>query len=161
MDKKVFIVAGIIILAIIAGMTYVALNKDASAPANNSTTDANRTAPPQEDTAPPVGDTVPAGRYIDYSSEEVAKTSGDKVLFFHAPWCPQCRELEKSIKSGTLPDNLTIFKVDYDTNQSLRQKYGVTLQTTLVKIDDAGNKIESYVAYGEPTFEAVKRELLQ
>jgi thiol-disulfide isomerase/thioredoxin len=99
------------------------------------------------------------GKYADYSAEAVLAAKGDKVLFFYAPWCPQCRALEKSIMSQTLPDNLTIFKVDYDSNQALRAKYGVTLQTTLVKIDDNGNKLKSYVAYDEPTFEAVKREL--
>jgi thiol-disulfide isomerase/thioredoxin len=100
------------------------------------------------------------GKYTDYSSNIIAETSGTKVLFFHAPWCPQCRMLEADIKQTALPDNLTIIKVDYDSNQSLRQKYGVTLQTTLVLVDDNGNLVKKYVAYNEPTYESIKENLL-
>ena len=94
--------------------------------------------------------------YTDYSEAALSDAKGTKLLFFHAPWCPQCRELDASIRSSTLPDNLTILKVDYDTNQALRQKYGVTLQTTVVQVDDAGEKMKSFVAYDSPTFAAVK-----
>ncbi len=59
-----------------------------------------------------------------------------------------------------MPDGFTIIKVDYDSNQDLRQKYGVTLQTTFVKVDADGNGTGKYVAYEEPTFEAVKRNFL-
>ena len=82
-------------------------------------------------------------------------------MFVHAPWCPQCRSLEESIKTTVLPDNVTIFKVDYDSNQALRQQYGVTLQTTFVKVNDEGEKTDSYVAYDEPVFASVERELLR
>lgn len=101
-----------------------------------------------------------SGDYIDYSSSVIANTAGTKILFFHAPWCPQCRALEASIKSGEIPSGVTIIKVDYDTNQTLRQKYGVTIQTTLVKIDDNGGLIKKYVAYDEPTLAVLKSNLL-
>lgn len=100
------------------------------------------------------------GAYVDYSETVIANTPGTKILFFHAPWCPQCRALEASIKSRTIPTGVTIIKVDYDTNQALRQKYGVTIQTTLVKVDDSGNLIKKYVAYDEPTLETIKENLL-
>lgn len=159
MNRKILIAIVIIVAVIAAGLAYVALNKDTSAPANNNETqDTTSTVPERENASP--GNTAIAGAYVDYSPEKVANASGEKILFFHAPWCPQCRAAEKSIKEANLPDNLTIFKVDYDTNQALRQQYGVTLQTTFVKIDDKGNKVESFVAYDEPTFDAVKRELI-
>ena len=100
------------------------------------------------------------GVYLEYSKDTVLATKGVKLLFFHAPWCPQCRSLEESIKADGVPEGVTIFKVDYDSNQKLRQQYGVTIQTTFVKIDDAGNKIASYVAYEEPQIRSVTRELL-
>jgi thiol-disulfide isomerase/thioredoxin len=100
------------------------------------------------------------GTYKDYSSELLASTKGTKLLFFHASWCPQCRALDESIRTSELPDNVTIFKVDYDSNQALRAKYGVTLQTTVVKVDDNQDKLASYVAYNEPTFQSVKQALL-
>lgn len=100
------------------------------------------------------------GSYVDYRADIISTTTGTKVLFFHAPWCSQCRSIESGIKAQGVPEGLTIIKVDYDSNQALRQKYGVTLQTTFVKIDDQGNFISKYVAYEQPTFEAVKENFL-
>jgi thiol-disulfide isomerase/thioredoxin len=92
-----------------------------------------------------------SGTYKDYSESEIEATKGTKLLFFHAPWCPQCRELEKSIQAGRIPSDVTIFKVDYDSNQKLRQKYGVTIQTTIIRLDAEGNVAKKYVAYDDPT----------
>lgn len=158
MNKKSWWIIGSIILLIIGAGAYVYLGKSMATDTNNQT--ATQPEMVEEEVSHTDTPLAVKGSYQDYSEEVVAKATGDKVLFFHAPWCPQCRELEKSIQATELPDNLTIFKVDYDSNQALRHKYGVTLQTTLVKIDDNGDKIKSYVAYGEPTFAAVKRELL-
>lgn len=99
------------------------------------------------------------GAYIDYSSNIIANTAGTKVLFFHAPWCPQCRTLEADINKQGLPSGVTVIKVDYDTNQALRQKYGVTLQTTLVRVDDQGNLVKKLVAYDNPSIESIKQVL--
>src|SRR5690348_10915822 len=76
-----------------------------------------------------------SGEYLDYKDGAITATKGTKLLFFHAPWCPQCRDLDADIKKQGVPSGLTIFKVDYDTSQKLRQKYGVTIQTTVVRID--------------------------
>jgi len=101
-----------------------------------------------------------AGGYVDYSEATLASAQGERILFFHASWCSQCRSIEKGILAGPIPDGITIVKVDYDSNQNLRKKYGVTLQTTFVKIDQNGNLVDKYVAYDEPTFDAVKRNFL-
>jgi thiol-disulfide isomerase/thioredoxin len=101
------------------------------------------------------------GAYVNYSPGIIASTSGTKLLFFHAPWCPQCQALEKDIQSTALPDNLTIIKVDYDTQNDLRVKYGVTLQTTIVKISNNGDLIKKFVAYSEPSFANIKQNLLE
>lgn len=101
-----------------------------------------------------------AGAYIDYSDNAIKNTKGTKVLFFHAPWCPQCRALDNSIKSGKIPNGVTIIKVDYDSNQELRKKYGVTLQTTLVRVDDDGNMVKKYTAYNEPSLDALIKNVL-
>lgn len=102
-----------------------------------------------------------AGKYVDYSEDLLTdQTIGTKILFFHAPWCPQCRELEANIKAGEIPSGVTIIKVDYDDNQSLRSRYGVTIQTTLVRIDSNGNLVKKYVAYDEPSLESLKENLL-
>lgn len=100
------------------------------------------------------------GKYVDYREDIIASTTGTKILFFHAPWCPQCKALDSSIRSGKIPDGVTIIKVDYDSSQELKQKYGVTVQTTLVSVDDTGNLIEKYVAYSTPSLEALIKNVL-
>ncbi|MGA1213799.1 MAG: thioredoxin domain-containing protein, partial [Solirubrobacterales bacterium] len=94
------------------------------------------------------------------SPELVASTPGTKLLFFHAPWCSQCVALEDDIEAKGLPEGVTVFKVDYDSNQDLRQEYGVTIQTTIVEVDEDGNELDSYVAYEDPTFDSVSAALL-
>jgi len=154
-SKKLIIL--FILAAIVVSVVYLLLRPEPAATpsateAPSSPAPAGQTETPKEVDA----DVDAPGVYTEYSESAVADAKGTKLLFFYAPWCPQCRELDASIRSSTLPDNLTILKVDYDTNQALRQKYGVTLQTTLVQVDDAGEKVKSFVAYDSPTFDAVK-----
>ncbi len=147
---------GVVVLGIIL---YVVLPKS---PANPRTADVGRpiaSSNPQSSLSPAATAAVP-GRYIAYDGSTLASTPGTKIIFFHASWCPQCRQLEADIKAGSIPDGVTIFKADFDTSQTLRQKYGVTLQTTLVKVGDDGQLIKKYVAYEEPTLAALKRNLL-
>ena len=158
MNKKIILVVIIILLLIGGGLVYLLLSNSSQKDGREaSTSQKEQPQPPQSAEQTP---TPNPGGYIDYSKDALASTSGTKLLFFHAPWCSQCRDLEKRIKNSDLPEDLTIFKIDYDSNQELRQKYGVTLQTTFVKVDDTCNKITSYVAYEEPNFTAVKQNLL-
>ena len=101
------------------------------------------------------------GDYVTWSDEAIAEAEGQVVLFFHADWCPQCRALETDIRREGVPAGYTFIKVDFDQYQDLRQRYEVTTQTTLVKVDDEGNKIDSYLAYAEPTLAAVQRDFLE
>lgn len=97
------------------------------------------------------------GSYTPYSAEAFANAKGKRLLFFHASWCPQCRKLEADIIKTKLPDGVTIFKVDYDTATSLRQKYAVTLQTTVVNVDQSGEPINKIVAYDDPSYATLQR----
>lgn len=126
-------------------------------PAETEAIETETAAP--EGTAPAEPDPVTAGAYVEYSDAALAASEGTAVLFFHAPWCPQCRALEEGILAAGAPDGVTILKVDYDSRQDLRQKYGVTLQTTLVVVDDQGAKTDLHVAYDEPTVAAVAAAL--
>lgn len=164
--KAKIIIFTVITLAIIGSAVFYVLNSTSPdiAPVSNSTeTSSVSSSTPPVTTKPDASEDdtpVTKGSYVDYSANKVASTAGVKVLFFHAPWCPQCLALEADIKTTDLPDGVTIFKVDYDSNQSLRQKYEVTIQTTLVSIDDDGKLVKKYVAYNEPTFASVKANLL-
>jgi len=154
MNKKIlFTVIGILVL-ISTAIAYVIITPGNGTIAEKMTIPANETIPVTQTESQP-------GVYTTYSEEAIATTKGTKLLFFHASWCPQCRQIEASIQTDGIPTGVTVFKIDYDSNQKLREKYGVTIQTTFVKIDDAGNKIASYVAYEEPRFSSVERELLR
>lgn len=143
-----------IVLAIVSGTTYLAVTagKDSLPSANKNTQAEENPAPP------PAGQS--AGAYIPYKDGIIAETAGTKLLFFYAPWCPQCRALEADIKAGHIPENVSIIKVDYDSSQTLRKAYGVTIQTTVVRVDDDGKLVEKFVAYDDPSLEAVVAELL-
>ena len=156
MSKKTLIIILGICLLIAATLGYVAFYAKKTTP--ESVSPVTTQPKPQKSHTTPTKETP--GVYVDYSSDAIANASGTKLLFFHASWCPQCRSIEDSIKKDGIPSGVTVIKVDYDSHQELRQKYGVTIQTTFVKIDDSGNKITSFVAYKEPTFASVQRELL-
>jgi thiol-disulfide isomerase/thioredoxin len=68
------------------------------------------------------------------------------VLFFHAPWCPTCRAAEKDVLARTadLPAGLVIVKVDYDGATELKQRYGVTRQSTFVQVDGEGRELARF-----------------
>lgn len=95
------------------------------------------------------------GAYLDYYDGAIADTPGLKVLFFHAQWCPKCRALDADIEANAIPAGMTIFKVDFDTAIELRQTYGVTLQTTIVYVDDEGDVLAKGVLYDDTTLDAL------
>lgn len=157
--KKTWVIIGGIVLVIAAAMTYLLLTSNkASSPkdanqASDSPAQIGEQAPSPQQTDTPIA--AQPGTYVDYNAETFAKTAGRRVLFFHAPWCPQCRELEQSIKEGKIPAGVTIFKTDFDTSLDLRSKYGVTMQTTLIEVGVNGDSVNKYVAYYSPTLQAV------
>ena len=120
-----------------------------------STPSGDASPEPGVEAEPTPGDAdVTPGAYVEYSDAALAEAGGTRVLFFHAPWCPQCRALEADIQAAGVPDGVTVLKVDYDSRQDLRQRYGVTIQTTLVALDDDADASALFVAYDEPTLEA-------
>ena len=71
-----------------------------------------------------------------------ALKSGQKVaIFFHASWCPSCRALEKTLISNAsqIPQDTIILQANYDTETALKQKYGVTVQTTVITLKSDGS----------------------
>lgn len=156
MNKNLSVIIALIVIAVGGGFTYLLLQDK---PAENPKVTQKQDTKLQT-TLPAEQPTEAAGTYREYSENAIAETLGTKILFFHASWCPQCRQLETDIKDGKIPHGVTIFKVDYDNSQKLRQKYGITLQTTLVKVDDSGNEVKKFVAYDEPSLDALIRNLL-
>lgn len=84
------------------------------------------------------------GTYTAYSPS-VLQNGKTKVLFFHATWCPICKEADKKLRDWY--DNqggfaMSVYQTDYDTEKALKAKYGVTFQHTFVKVDGQGNLLE-------------------
>ena len=83
----------------------------------------------------------PDGRLVSYAEWEAdpaAYADSDVVLYFHATWCHNCQDTDASLAADGVPAGLTLVKIDYDERTDLRQEYGVTVQHTFVKVDDAG-----------------------
>jgi thiol-disulfide isomerase/thioredoxin len=87
------------------------------------------------------------GTFSQYSADRVAEAEGDVVLFFAADWCPTCQALIRDIEANTneIPSDLTILEVDYDDERDLRREYDVVIQHTLVKVDNNGEELDSWV----------------
>jgi hypothetical protein len=134
-------VAGLAISRALTTSTLADPTPGASSPSSGSPTP---TSTPSEAATP--------GVYVDYSDTAIADADGRVVLFFHAPWCSQCVQLEKDILAEGVPDGVTVIKVDWDTNQALEQQYGVPMRTTFVELGDDGAVLQLHVAYEQPRF---------
>lgn len=149
--KKVLIGIGIG-LVVVAGLVAVLLYRP-----NNQTTSESISKSPasSRDTTSQPDEIIDApvkaeGRYTEYNETLVAADGyNETILFFHAPWCPECRAFEQVIESEPIPNGVQILKVDYDSSTELKTKYGVTLQTTFVKVDPSGEQVSAWVGYGK------------
>lgn len=159
MNKRVGLITLVIVLLIGGGVAYLISTSEPDGQGQNTPIQSADNSP---DISHPTEDqpiSTP-GEYVDYREGIIAETNGTILLFFYAPWCPQCRALESDIKAKGVPEGATIIKVDYDSNQKLRQEYGVTIQTTVVKVDKDGELVGKFVAYDDPSLAAVAKELL-
>jgi len=170
MNKRVVAIVIALAVVIVAGTAAYALTRPSepstgaqpteSMPAQSVAPDEPTAASTTEPTDAGAEQPATAGAYVDYSDTAIANAQGTVLLFFHAPWCPQCRSLEADILAQGVPAGVTIIKVDYDTHQDLRQKYGVTQQTTFVEVDATGAGLQNYVAYQDPQLQAVLDAML-
>jgi thioredoxin 1 len=87
-----------------------------------------------------------AGSYIDHAAyvRDPSAATGKVVLFFHATWCPICREVEESLTTAPVNAGLTVVKVDFDDASELRERYGVTIQHTFVQVDPEGRQLAKW-----------------
>ena len=86
-----------------------------------------------------------SNKYQEYSQQAFAEGAGNRrVLFFYAPWCPTCKPTNQDLlqNASQLPDDVIVYRVDYDTSKALKQQYGVTYQHTFVQVDGNGDKIK-------------------
>jgi thiol-disulfide isomerase/thioredoxin len=85
-----------------------------------------------------------SGNYVNYDMSKLTKETN--LIFFAASWCPSCRQLDNDIQSNlnNIPSNVTILKADYDREQELKVKYGVTIQHTIVQVNQEGELINRW-----------------
>ena len=143
------------ILALLTILCAVTVGCGSAETADDAASPTSASVPSTSPTSPAAGnDSSPSceapGRYTDSSAAAVAdECYTDTILFFHAPWCPECRGFEEAIKSGEVPDGAQILKVDYDSATDLRKQHGVTIQSTFVRVDPAGETVKLWSGYGQ------------
>ncbi len=144
--KKTYLLGGILLAASIglAGCTpFWAANKTMVKP--EAMMEADKMMAEEGEDGAMAKDTMMAkASYEVYGADTYAKASAKRrVLFFHATWCPTCKaanlDLEKNI--GMLPDDVVIFKTDYDSRTELKKKYNITYQHTFVLVDEMGKEL--------------------
>ncbi len=156
MNKKILGVVAVVLL--ISGGVLLVLASGDDGYTNNQQIDTvqnTTSADTTEDTAMASTD---EGKYIDYSSEAISEARGIKVLFFHASWCSTCKALDQNIRAGKVPAGVTIFNVNYDTENELKNKYGVRYQHTLVQVDDNGEELKEW--YGSYTIQQIMDQVI-
>lgn len=73
---------------------------------------------------------------FDRAAFEAAQKAGHPILVWvHAPWCPVCRQQQKTISRVTAEPafrDMQVFRIDYDTQKALWRAFGATQQSTLI-----------------------------
>jgi len=66
------------------------------------------------------------------------------LIFFHASWCGYCQAKDKVLTKLYSENSFSIstYKVDYDTVNDLKARYGITTQDTVVLVDGEGNAVQ-------------------
>jgi thiol-disulfide isomerase/thioredoxin len=101
----------------------------------------------------PTEQAAPRATVLSFETEaqvnELA-AQGTTVVFFYAPWCPNCRATiaELNARWAEVNPELTVVIADYDKEAALKSKFGVTYQDTFVLLDDQGNPVKSWNAGG-------------
>jgi thiol-disulfide isomerase/thioredoxin len=73
------------------------------------------------------------------------------LLFFHASWCGSCKAKDEVLtgfyEEGSYP--VSTYKIDFDTAEALKAKYGISSQDTVVLVDGTGKAIETIMGASE------------
>lgn len=149
MNKTMLWIAGLLVIVVVG---YTVVSRRQTAPANALTTqsgemmektDTNDDAMVRDETVMKAGQS----RYVVYSRSAFDEAAGKKrVLFFHAPWCPTCRPADAAFQANveTIPEDVVLFKTDYDSSTELKKQYAITYQHTYVLVDDQGNAVKKW-----------------
>ena len=99
-------------------------------------------------------------QYQTYSKQAFDEAADKRrVYFFHAAWCPTCRTASQDLSQhvNQLPEDVVVFKTDYDSETALKQQFGVTYQHTFVQVDENGELVKIWNGGG---VDGINRNLL-
>lgn len=87
-------------------------------------------------------------RYLDYNNSDFEKAAVDKkrVYFFADGACTNCQEFLNNVY--LIPEDVSVFKINYAEAQELTAKYNVTKPYTFVFVDANGNEIRRWYGGG-------------
>ena len=136
MNKLIVAIIAIVVLAVGAAFEFSGGEDPVQAPASTNSSISQQQSQQGSDAS----ESNVLGNYVDYSEQALSDASGTKrVVFFHASWCPTCKFYEKDIKEQGVPEGITIIEADYDAETELKERYGVTSQSTFVLLNDDGS----------------------
>ena len=152
MNKVVYVLIGIVVIAL-AGGAFLAGNSDEDSAASEAPATQQQTMTDASDVADSDESEVTlqasgSNGIQEYSPELLAVSETDNnLLFFHAAWCTVCNSVERNLEAGSIPDDLSIFKIDYDSSegQELAKQFNIPIQYTMVQVDTSGNEITQWV----------------
>lgn len=101
-------------------------------------------APALADSPAPAATAAQQAQVVSFTNEtdlDQLAAKGQTVVFFYAAWCPDCRATVTDLQQrwSEVHPGLTLVIADYDKEQALKAKFGVTYQDTFVLLDAKGN----------------------
>lgn len=137
MNTKAFVTAGLIVI-IVGGAYRYFDTKSSPPPIPGSEPTPTYTTSMEK---------IQESRYTEYSKNAFAAAKGKKrVMFFHASWCPTCKAAngEFSGNPDGIPEDVVLFKTDYDKEAELKKQHGITYQHTFVLVDENGKELKKW-----------------
>lgn len=144
--KNFQIIIGAVVVIGLLVFGWLFFSNKSSAP-TSSITDQVTSAPASDN-----GTETAFSRYIPYSSGVLGSTSGKRVLYFYANWCPTCRPANEEFISNqdSIPARVSIIRVNYNDDETdseekaLAEQYGITYQHTFVQINERGEEVTKW-----------------
>lgn len=158
----VVILLSILVIGLVAGViAFSGDSSDEPAPASvRETTQPTETNDAENGSA----DTVASNSIRTYSEANLAQSEADtNLIFFHAVWCTVCNSVERSLEAGVIPDDINIYKVDFDSDkgQNLAEMYDIPIQYTMVQVNTEGEEITQWVNNFNDGIEDIKENIVQ
>ena len=155
---KILILSAIVLIGGVLSYTMAKNSDSSDFRQQDAKSTVNDNPPANQPVEENPNDSVAKGSYASYDAAKLADAeNGAVVIYFHAPWCPTCKESDKNFMASNAPAGLTLLKTDYDSSKDLKKKYSVTYQHTFVQVDKDGNQIKKW--NGSTSYEQIQKKL--